>query len=149
MTDYRDQIYKMVDRFLSWPLPRTFSPDCGISFDGRKPDEFNHIKPWPVGTSLLTANEARQMIEHLMGYQDENARLNFTPEQLREWVDAIEDSGIFDQRFLGQIRDHADLIERYAKLKWHAECMCKGIQAGYESATEHADDFRADFPEEK
>jgi hypothetical protein len=49
------QIDKMVDRFLSWPLPKDFAPDCGISFDGRKDDEPNKNKTWPVGTNLLTA----------------------------------------------------------------------------------------------
>ena len=66
MTDDNDRIDNMVTRFLSWPLPRTFSPDCGISFDRRYLDEGNPVKAWPVGTNLLTAAEARQMIEHLI-----------------------------------------------------------------------------------
>lgn len=57
----------LVQRFLGWPLPKTFSPDCGISFDGRKDDEFNKGKTWPVGTNLLTAVEARAMFEHALG----------------------------------------------------------------------------------
>jgi hypothetical protein len=59
-------IKTMVDRFLGWPIPRTFSPDCGISFDGRKDDEWNKNKPWPVGTNLLNAEEARAMFEHVL-----------------------------------------------------------------------------------
>lgn len=57
-------ISAMVNRFLGWPLPKTFGPDCGISFDGRKDDEFNKNKTWPVGTNLFTADEAKAMFEH-------------------------------------------------------------------------------------
>ena len=54
---------EMIDRFLGWPLPKTFAPDCGISFDGRKPDQWNPARTWPVGTNLFSADEARQMLE--------------------------------------------------------------------------------------
>jgi hypothetical protein len=50
----------MVNRFLSWPLPKTFSPDCGISF---KPEPTPCC--WPTGTNLFTATEAREMLEHV------------------------------------------------------------------------------------
>jgi hypothetical protein len=57
----------MVNRFLGWSLPKTFSPDCGISFDGRKPDQWNpNGKGWPVGTNLLNADEAKEMLEYLL-----------------------------------------------------------------------------------
>ena len=56
----------MVSRFLCWRLPSTFSPDCGISFDGRKDDQWNKNKTWPVGTNLLSAIEARAMLEHVL-----------------------------------------------------------------------------------
>ena len=59
-----------VDRFLGWPLPKTFSPDCGISFDCRKDDEWNKNKTWPVGTNLLNAEEARAMFEHALRSTD-------------------------------------------------------------------------------
>lgn len=52
---------KLVDRFLSWLLPKTFSPDCGISF--QKP---SHPHAWPIGTNLLIADEAQQMLEHVL-----------------------------------------------------------------------------------
>lgn len=51
----------IVDRFLSWRLPDDFNPDCGVSFV--KP---NHPTSWPVGTNLLTATQARQMLEHVL-----------------------------------------------------------------------------------
>lgn len=56
----------MVDRFLRWKLPKGFSPDCGISFDGRKDDEWNKNKTWPIGTNLFDADQARQMIEYML-----------------------------------------------------------------------------------
>jgi len=56
----------MVDRFLSWPLPIGFSPDCGISFDGRGKDARGYEKQWPVGTNLLSAEQARDMLEHVV-----------------------------------------------------------------------------------
>lgn len=58
-------IDKLVDKFLAWQLPKDFAPDCGISFDGRTDDEWNKNKTWPVGTNLFTADQARQMLEHL------------------------------------------------------------------------------------
>lgn len=57
---------EMVTRFLGWGLPKDFYPDCGISFDGRKDDEWNKTKTWPIGTNLLTADQARQMLEHVL-----------------------------------------------------------------------------------
>ena len=58
---------EMVNRFLWWKLPRDFAPDCGISFDGRKPDQWNPSREWPVGTNLFTAVQARAMLEHVLG----------------------------------------------------------------------------------
>ena len=58
-------IDRMIDRFLCWELPVDFAPDCGVSFDGRQDDELNKNKTWPVGTNLLTADQARQMFEHV------------------------------------------------------------------------------------
>ena len=54
----RKLINKMVDRFLQWQLPADFTPDGGISFDG---------KSHPVGTNLLTAVQAKVMLEHVLG----------------------------------------------------------------------------------
>jgi hypothetical protein len=54
-------VSEMVNRFLGWPLPKTFAPDCGISF---KP--LGHPNGWPIGTNLLTADEAKAMFEHCL-----------------------------------------------------------------------------------
>jgi hypothetical protein len=56
----------MVDRFLSWQLPKDFNPDCHISF--KLPDPILNPNPtWPVGTNLLTADQARGMLDHVLG----------------------------------------------------------------------------------
>lgn len=59
-------IETMVNRFLGWKLPADFYPDCGISFDGRKDDEWNKNKTWPVGTNLFTADQAKAMLLHCL-----------------------------------------------------------------------------------
>lgn len=52
---------EMVDRFLCWKLPSTFYPDGGISFS--PPRDLNN---WPTGTNVLTAIEAKAMLEHVL-----------------------------------------------------------------------------------
>jgi hypothetical protein len=56
-------VKQMVDRFLGWKLPDTFYPDCYVIFD-RERAQANGS--WPVGTNLLTADEARAMFEHVL-----------------------------------------------------------------------------------
>lgn len=56
------QIKHMVNRFLSWKLPRdTFNPDGGISFD-KKP--FNthtaHPMPLPIATNIRSLDPPRR-----------------------------------------------------------------------------------------
>lgn len=63
------QIDEMVNRFLGWKLPKDFAPDAGISF---KPatlpsTPMNYEGYWPVGTNLLNADQARDMIKHVLG----------------------------------------------------------------------------------
>ena len=57
---------KMVSRFLMWRLPDDFMPDCGIH-----------------GTNLLTAEQARAMLEHVLA---ESHQLPLTLEQARDVV---------------------------------------------------------------
>lgn len=56
---------RAVNRFLSWPLPRDFAPDGGITFNsGHVP----HGSPlWPTGTNLLNESQAREMIKRVLG----------------------------------------------------------------------------------
>ncbi len=53
-------INEMVNKFLSWEFPHDLDPDGGIYFDpsGRS---------LPTGTNLLTATQAKAMIEHIAG----------------------------------------------------------------------------------
>ena len=59
---------EMVDRFMCWKLPVDFHPDAGVSFNP------GHITPatpwWPTGTNLLTADQAKAMLEHVLGVVD-------------------------------------------------------------------------------
>lgn len=61
-------IKAMVDRFLTWRLPEDFAPDCGISFDRKAMHINDHYRMWPTGTNLLTAEQARQMLEYVTGH---------------------------------------------------------------------------------
>lgn len=55
-------IKDMVNRFLGWKLPKTFNPDCGISFKSNDAPGGS----WPIGTNMLTADEATAMFEHCL-----------------------------------------------------------------------------------
>ncbi|UEP23145.1 Lar family restriction alleviation protein [Burkholderia ambifaria] len=62
VADERAELVRdMVNRFLGWKLPDDFAPDAGIKFvPPTNPDW------WPVGTNLLTADQAAKMIEHIL-----------------------------------------------------------------------------------
>lgn len=60
-----EEIDKMVDKFLAWPLPEDFYPDRHISFN-REPDALGYPPQWPIGTNLFTAVQAKAMIKHLL-----------------------------------------------------------------------------------
>ncbi|MDT9046442.1 hypothetical protein RSW36_25160 [Escherichia coli] len=57
---------KMVQRFLGWRLPDDFYPDCFVSFDSTKAKMNGG---WPVGTNLLTAKQAKEMLSYALGVQ--------------------------------------------------------------------------------
>lgn len=80
-------IDKMVDRFLGWKLPKEFAPDGGISFEEKA--------WWPIGTNLLTADQAKQMFEHAVGGDlerliDENNNLRSHRDELIAELAAIK-----------------------------------------------------------
>jgi hypothetical protein len=66
------EIDKLVDRFLSWQLPKTVRADlCATD------PSYAHGR---YGTNLLTADEARQMIQHVLrGELDYRAYCNADP----------------------------------------------------------------------
>lgn len=59
----------MADRLMGWPLPKNFGPDCGITFT---PHRWTHgprageIMSWPVGTNLLTQEQAKEMFAYVL-----------------------------------------------------------------------------------
>ena len=59
-----EQLNEMVNRFLGWKLPSDFAPDAGVSFKPTYPHDSPH---WPIGTNLLTAEQAKAMIKHMLG----------------------------------------------------------------------------------
>lgn len=59
---------EMVSRFLSWKLPKDFYPDSFISFDREKHDAWGgYPNSWPTGTNLLHAEQAKEMLQHVLG----------------------------------------------------------------------------------
>jgi hypothetical protein len=65
MTD--KQIKHMVDRFLGWSLPGTFSPDNGISFSPiGNAGTMHEYKRDPSGTNLLDAFQTDQMVRYMI-----------------------------------------------------------------------------------
>ena len=78
-----EQINEMIGRFLAWPLPKHFSPDCGINFDRsvrkmldgnvEQIDRFDAGQGWwPVGTNLFDAEQTKAMILHMIGEYEED-----------------------------------------------------------------------------
>jgi hypothetical protein len=54
---------EMINRFLSWPLPDSVCSDLCVT-----QRDYGKAQGWPkrVGTNLLTADEARQMLEYVL-----------------------------------------------------------------------------------
>jgi len=61
--DPRGKLAPLVDRFLSWRLPPNFNPDGGIRFEREKV----HANHWPSGTNLLDYDQAKAMLEYVLG----------------------------------------------------------------------------------
>ena len=51
---------EMVERFLAWPLPSDLHIDLCV-FDGAP------HRNWPIGTNILNADQARAMLEQVLG----------------------------------------------------------------------------------
>lgn len=81
---------EMVNRFLCWHLPDDFDPDGGIVFT--KFHTNGTTRYTPVGTNLLTADQARAMLEHVVGdvqSPEREAAKAEMREALREVKDAV------------------------------------------------------------
>jgi len=59
-------VKEMVNRFLGWKLPQDFYPDAGISFDRAYGEKWG----MPIGTNLLTADQAKAMFEYCINYKE-------------------------------------------------------------------------------
>lgn len=69
-------VKSMVDRFLGWKLPNDFAPDGGVTFNRHyntlvngKVTECERTYGdtwWPIGTNLLTAEQAEQMFSYVL-----------------------------------------------------------------------------------
>ena len=71
-----EQIKQMVDRFLAWRLPKDFAPDHYINFDRESAQRLfdsTNGNAWPIGTNLLSADQARQMIEYMLDVPNETS----------------------------------------------------------------------------
>ncbi len=61
------QIKYLVNRFLSWKLPETFNPDCGITFQRAFNEGTSHpMMHEPSGTNLLDYAETEAMVRHMV-----------------------------------------------------------------------------------
>ncbi len=62
-----ETIRRMVDAFLGWPLPESFSPDAGISFEPRYNVGTPHEGRYkPSGTNLLDSVQASELMRFLL-----------------------------------------------------------------------------------
>lgn len=98
---------EMVNRFLSWPLPASVRSDDCATVQGY---------PHRSGTTLLTADEARQMLEHVL---QDGAALTEAARSDTHWLakvrEACERSPLF-KRFLSVNfwdAHHVDLLWRH------------------------------------
>ncbi|WP_231905944.1 crAss001_48 related protein [Comamonas thiooxydans] len=78
---------QMVGRFLSWPLPADFAPDCGITFT-RSP----LAGMSPTGTNLLHFGQAKAMLEHCIN--GGNARASSLPPHQQRVLDEKQELDI-------------------------------------------------------
>lgn len=59
----KELVKKIVDRFLAWRFPDDICPDGGLSFT----PEINGHKYEPIGTNLLSEEQAIEMIDDIIG----------------------------------------------------------------------------------
>lgn len=83
-----DQLSYMVNRFLSWKLPADFTPDCGISFEPMARGFTSDFRREPIGTNLLTAEQARAMVRHMVEGLAVVPKDKPTDAMARAWTDA-------------------------------------------------------------
>lgn len=100
-----EQIKHMVQRFLSWKLPKDFNPDAGISFKPWYNEHTNHpMQHEPYGTNLFDAQQAKEMIQHMLeglpedGSEAVGESSDSLRERCREMLVMLHRDGILRQR---------------------------------------------------
>lgn len=78
---FTPSIRRMVDRFLTWKLPQNFYPDGFVSFDSKSARQYS---TWPVGTNILTAEQAREMFMYALDYTKDNVIGEIEAERYRQ-----------------------------------------------------------------
>jgi dTMP kinase len=114
----------MAQRFMGWSLPRGFSPDCGISFDGRKDDEFNKNKTWPIGTNLFSVEQAEGMLNYVLSGADVCAREGDTIESIKANLKELN----------AQLDEHKELVARLHSDKAHPDFQYADSDTMYSSS---------------
>lgn len=84
----------MVNRFLGWRLPKGFCPDNGITFH---PPAFPG--GWPIGTNLLSADQAKEMFIH----------------SAMHMLDAFDDKCVEVDHLKSEVRHLQALVNSYEK----------------------------------
>lgn len=120
-------INEMVNKFLSWKLPKDFCPDGGISFS---PGHTTPSSPhWPTGTNLFHAEQAKKMFEfccvNLQTQLAERGEIILEQqariEELRYWLEemqkcaAEENKGLLGTEFALLNKDNLSVLEAALK----------------------------------
>lgn len=61
----KEELRAAVDKFLCYRMPDDFYPDCGITFNRESLAPWKGVV-WPVGTNLLTAAQAEDMLRAIL-----------------------------------------------------------------------------------
>ncbi len=70
-------IDELVNRFLAWPVPADVYPDGAPG------------KPGRTGTNLLTAQQAREMLEYVLAAQPKREAVRFSDEDVRDVINVV------------------------------------------------------------
>jgi hypothetical protein len=90
-----DQIKYMADRFLGWTVPEDFNPDAGINFI-RTPNRLGGgFFPLPVGTNILDARQAEEMVRYLIEGLPPSIPAEPAVESVRKIVQFTQEGSIF------------------------------------------------------
>lgn len=98
MSSAKRNLDAMVERFLCWKLPKNFAPDSFISFDAEKHNTWGgYPNSWPIGTNLLDADQAREMLSHvaqplLIQIEERNARVEHLTALVATYMGFLEEA---------------------------------------------------------